>query len=351
MPGHPFERYGLTGNPFRELSSETVEDVPIFHVNLEIDVQLRTIKEEVLDKENHALVALVGGPGTGKTERLRLAIAEAKERGALSIYVNVAPVTAVTIRDIARGFQEAGAAHGYNKTFSSPKWFRDVTALVKLREDKYDPAEVGKTIAAALAGAAPSFLLLNDLHNLGQTGEVDPFSTVLQEIADGMAPGVLVMFGSYTNYLIWLVKNRPAMGSRINRAIALPKLSTDEASLLIAKKMLVRRVVEDLDPLYPFDHESVEEITMEAGGNPRRVLTLADLAIEYGADHRVYRIDADVVRAVLPKAEETEPFRTTRPAATPSGPVPMAAPVGAGVGNGAPSPAEPTARRPTPGTP
>jgi len=45
MPTGSYERYGLTGNPFRELASENLEDVMILHVNQAADEQLRTIRE------------------------------------------------------------------------------------------------------------------------------------------------------------------------------------------------------------------------------------------------------------------------------------------------------------------
>ncbi len=133
-----------------------------------------------------------------------------------------------------------------------------------------------------------------------------------------MKPGVLIMFVCYPSYLAWLTVNLAPFASRINRSFRLPGLTTDEASLLLAKKMLPKRLVEDLDPIYPFDRESVAALNEAAGGNPRRLLELADLAIEFGVAHRLYRVDTNVVRVV-------QPLRTSVTAASPTARVPAKA--------------------------
>ena len=168
-------------------------------------------------------------------------------------------------------------------------------------------------MAEALNETAPSFLLLNDLHNLIDSQEVDSFVKVLQEVTDALKPGVLLMFTCYTSYLAWLTVNHPAFAQRINRKFLLRRFSDDEAALLIAKKLLVKRVVEDLDPTYPFDSEAVSALNSAAGGNPRKILELADLAIEYALAHRAYRIDGDMVRTVVPPMPGTIPAATVRP--------------------------------------
>jgi len=43
-----YERYGLTGNPFRDLSSDSIENVDIFHVHQSIDDSITNIMEEVV---------------------------------------------------------------------------------------------------------------------------------------------------------------------------------------------------------------------------------------------------------------------------------------------------------------
>jgi type II secretory pathway predicted ATPase ExeA len=299
VPGGSYERYGLTSNPFRDLASESLEDVNLYHVNQEVDETLRTIKDEVFDRENRAVVAIVGPHGAGKTERLLVTASEAKERNAFAVYYDVPAKTARVLRGVAAQFQTVAASQGKAKLFSQPAWLRGMAGLTKIGDEKYDPKEAGRIIGQALNSTAPSFLLLNDLNNLVESREVDAFTKVIQEITDLIKPGVVVMFSCYPSYLAWLAANHPALASRINRTLALQGFSDEEAALLLAKKLLVKRLVEDLDPIYPFDREAIHLLNQAAASNPRRLLELADLAVEYGASHRSYRVDAEVAGTVI----------------------------------------------------
>ena len=307
----------MTGNPFRDLASENLDDVTLFHVNQDVDQSLRTIKDEVLDKENRAVIAIIGELGAGKTERLRVTAAEAKEQHSFCVYFDITERTPGALRGLAQEFRRSAQEAGLVKTFGSPGWLRPVQALEKLKDENYDPAEAGQVIARALNETAPAFLLMNDLHNLIDTREVDSFAKVLQEITDTIKPGVLVMFACYTSYLAWLTVNHPALAQRINRKFLLTRFSDDEAALLLAKKLLAKRVVEDLDPTYPFDSDAVSALNAAAHGNPRRLMELADLAIEYALAHRAYRVDAEMVRTLVIPTPETTPSGTVPPVLPP----------------------------------
>jgi len=302
--------------------------VTLFHVNQETDQNLRTIKDEVYDKENRAIVVIIGELGAGKTERLRVTAAEAKEQHAFCVYFDITEKTPGVLRGLAQEFRKAAQEFGLIKTFGGPGWVRPVQALEKLKDESYDPTEAGQAIARALNDSAPSLLLLNDVHNLIDSREVDSFVKVLQEVADSIKPGVLVMFSCYTSYLAWLTVNHAAFAQRINRKFLLRRFSDDEAALLLAKKLLAKRVVEDLDPTYPFDSDAVSALNVAANGNPRRLLELADLAIEYALARRAYRVDVDMVRAIVPSAPER-----VAPAATaaPAPPRPPVAPITPGM--------------------
>jgi len=337
VPGGSYERYGLTGNPFRELASENLSDVELFHVNLEVDDALRNIEEEVFEKENRAIVAIVGPHGSGKTERLMLAAAQAHERKAFTVYFDVTSKTAWVLRGLAQEIQKTAEASGFVKTFSSPAWLRGIVALQKLKDENYDPIAAGKAIGLVLNETAPSLLLLNDLHNLMESNEVHAFAKTLQEITDVIRPGVLIMFDCYPSYLAWLTVNQAPFASRINRTFVLPGLTTDEANLLLAKKMLPKRLVEDLDPTYPFDRDAVAALNEAAGGNPRRLLEMADLAIEYGVAHRLYRVEKDTVRTVLAASSVSPPGQGSPTSSEPEtafseDPIPTPAPKAAGKG-------------------
>ncbi len=303
MPTGSYERYGLTGNPFRELASESLADVTIYHVNQDVDAMLRTIREEVFDKENRAVVAITGIQGAGKTERLLMTASEAKERKAFCVYFDVTTTTQWLLRGLAEAFQKAAKEGGHVKMLGSPAWLRPITALARAKPGAYDPKRVGRQIGEALNAAAPSFLLLNDLHNLVEMAEVDAFVKTIEEVTDVIRPGVLVMFTCYASYLAWLSVNHPAFVSRINRALPLVPLSDDEARLVIAKKLLAKRIVEELEPTYPFDREAVVELEKAAHGNPRHLLENADTVLERAVATRAYQIDGELVRSALDRGK------------------------------------------------
>jgi hypothetical protein len=118
-------------------------------------------------------------------------------------------------------------------------------------------------------------------------------------MTDAIKPGVLIMFGAFPAFMLQLAREHPPLMSRLNRTIVLPRFSADEAALMLAKKLLAKRLVEGLDPLYPFDRDAVVKLNQAAYGNPRRLLELADAALEYAATHRAYRIDTEILRSAL----------------------------------------------------
>jgi hypothetical protein len=299
MPTTSYDRYGLTSNPFRDLSSESLEDVEIYHVNLDVDRSLDTIKEEIFDKENRALVALVGLHGAGKTERLLVAQADAREHKAFCVYFDITTKSTWVMRGIAQAIHKSAKLGGFARIFSSPRWLREISALERVKDTGYDPVKAGRALAEALNANAPAMLLLNDMHNLSSSPELAVFSKTLQELVDAIKPGVLVMFGAFPSFMLQLATDQPPLTSRINRTLILPRVSPEEASLLVAKKLLAKRLVEGLDPLYPFDPEAIMRLNQIAVGNPRRLLEMCDVALEYAVARRAYRIDVDIVRSAI----------------------------------------------------
>lgn len=327
-PAGAYDRFGLLGNPFRDLASETLSDVEIFHVNLSVDEALAPIKEEVFAKENKTVVAIVGHQGAGKTERLLLASSEGTARGAFVVYFDISEKISWVLPGLAQKMMDGAPLGGLAKVFSAPAWYRGLAPLAKPKAGAkgYDPVQAGKTLAVALNARAPSFLLLNDLHNLAAVPEADAFAKTLQELFDSIRPGVLVMFGTFPGYFAALSKKYPALVSRINRTIFLPTMSTEEAGLMLAKKLLAKRLVESLDPLYPFDRSAVAALNASAMGNPRRLLELADRALEYAATHRTYRITDDLVRLALAPRVPAPPTTDPPTEAGAASPPPPAAP-------------------------
>jgi hypothetical protein len=105
----------------------------------------------------------------------------------------------------------------------------------------------------------------------------------------------MIMIVSDKNFFENLMDSYPSLNQRINRKIIVPHLTNDEASLLLAKRILEKRMVEDVEPIYPFTQEGVDLLNSEINGNPRQLIRIADLVIEFAAKRRAIMIDEGIV--------------------------------------------------------
>ena len=295
--GH--ERFGLVRNPFQDLASETLAGAEYLHVDQEADTALKTIKEDVLEKRRKALVALVGPLGVGKTQRLVVATDEGRRLGAMTVHRQISADADVLVQGLAKDLREAATLGTLAKHLVQPKWYRDLQSLERKARKGFDPDDAGAVLAEALNANAPAFVLLNDLQNLNAAEGTERFFQALYAMANRLQPGVLVMFSSYPEYFAALRRNQAALAARIDRVFPIGMLSDDEAALLLAKRMPEHRIVEGLDPLYPFDRAAVASMNRAAQGNPRRLLKLADLVLERAVQDRAYHVGEKTVQEVI----------------------------------------------------
>lgn len=298
MEKNGYERYGLSGNPFRDLSSENLEDVAIYHVMQSIDADLRTITDETLENENKAVVALMGGLGAGKTERLLMLKKEALEKNTFCAIGGVTTETQLMIRGILESMMDNAKRQGGSKLFA-PKWLKALQKTNKNILREYDPESAGHAIADALNENAPAFLLINDLHRLPEKEDMNRFLQTLYVITNEIRPGVLIVLSGDEKYFRGVIASHPTLNERINRKLVIPPLSDSEASLMIAKRLLAKRLVDDLDVLYPFTPEAIAVINTAARGNPRLLLKYADNLLDNAVKARVVQVDEDSVRLIL----------------------------------------------------
>jgi type II secretory pathway predicted ATPase ExeA/ribosomal protein S27E len=294
-----YERYGLSSNPFRDLSSESLENIDIFHVTQAVDEELTRMKEEIIYKENKAVVGVLGGLGAGKTERMLLAANEASSQGLFYIMANMTFETQWVIEGVLDSIINNKKIGLFSRLFSSPKWLKEVYKLKKVSKTGYDPERAGRVIAEALNSNAPSFLFINDFHHLSHALDSQRFLHVLHVLVDHIRHGVMIMIVSDLKFFQGLMKNHPSLNERINRKIIVPPLSDDEANLIIAKRLLEKRIVDDIEPLYPFTDDGIRLLNTEVKGNPRHLLKLADVVIEYAARKRAIMIDESIVHEIV----------------------------------------------------
>lgn len=294
------ERFGLYASPFRELASDGAVNVRGTHVVQPLDHELHSLKEDAIARRGKATALIIGGVGSGKTQRLRLALAEASTLGIASAHV-AAPTSAVEL--------VAGLARGLASTHGRGRWTRllspaprPLRALQRAREIA-EPEEAGETLAAAIPGS--TFVVIDDFDALRDSTDIAV--RTLQAFWSHAPDGLLLLATCQDSFARQLKSDHPTLASRFQRSSIVEPLNDAEASELLARRLAVARVVDDLTPLFPFDEESIGELNRRAGGNPRELLRLSDMALAAGTMAAAYHLDAGFVREALPERERVVP--------------------------------------------
>lgn len=316
-----YERFALMSNPFHDLASESLEQAEVFHVTQEADEAFERMKQEVLEKSRKAFAMVVGPLGSGKTQRLRVTVGQAEAVEAYAHYLNLGEAPPDPVAAIAEGLQQAVAERRLARGFSPPKWSKDLQALAKGKE--LNPETAGRTLAEALNALSPSYLLLNDLDALPPAVEARILQTLLA-LASHLHDGTMVAIACQEPHFAQLNQRAGPLMSRVNRVLELRGLTDLEAEVLLAKRMAGRRLVDDIDPVYPFNQAGVAELNRAAAGSPRRLLQLADLVLDAAVKERAFQIGPELVQAVLARSGSlvtNQPLTPTPQAASVASPM------------------------------
>ena len=297
MEKKSFERFGLTGNPFRDLASETIDHVDIFHVDMEMDKEIKYIADEVIDKENKAVIAILGGLGVGKTQRLMLLSNMAKRKELFYILRTMTPETKWAVKGILDAIIEEIPLTVFEKYVTTPKWLAEIKKISKriYKGKGHDPVTTGKLIAEALNKKAPSFLLINDLQAIPKSKDLSDFIQTLYIVINNIEPGVMVAITSNKFFFDDLMKENEAFDQRINKKFNIKNLTPKQAEHLIAKRLLARRLTDDLGLIYPFTKDSVKILNDEVIGNPRQILRIADQIIDTASKSKSIEVNDEFV--------------------------------------------------------
>lgn len=289
------ELLGLSRNPFR---SDAGLDLAC-HVEQDADRAFWAAQRDSLYGRDKAVVALVGGEGAGKSHRLDIAAARAAKAGSFCVRLS-----AIGLRPDALVARLAAAVlAGYRlgplqNALAAPKWYRSTQALAHQGLSRGDPEVDGAALARAVNANIPAFVLLDDLHALPFSRGAERYLVTLESLQAHLDAGALLAWTCDETHLEALLTRFPRLRPR-TPAISLAPLNQQEASHLIGQRLQACRVVDGLPALYPFSPEAVARMVAEAGGNPRRLLRLAELAIEACPRAGPYEIGAERMEAFL----------------------------------------------------
>jgi hypothetical protein len=150
-------------------------------------------------------------------------------------------------------------------------------------------------IANALNKKAPALLLINDLQAIPKSQDLNDFMQTLYVVINNINDGVLVAITSNKFFFDDLMKDNEAFDQRINKKFNLSTLNAQQAEHMIAKRLLARRMTDELGLVYPFTKESVKIMNDEVLGNPRQLLKAADKVIDAASKEKSVEINDDFI--------------------------------------------------------
>ncbi len=250
----------LVGNPFAQLSSEGLDEVSPFHVETDLDRELREIVVKALEKEEKAVVVLVGEFGSGKTQRLRF-LAE-QINWAERIYVKI---DSDDWADVARSI--VGAIRS---------GILDKILLRRAEEGLSDPVRVAKEVALELNRRDRVLLMLDEIENvlMGTRKDAVAFARFLRELHQRLEGGKVILIACVPDAIRAIGSFLERLGARILRVGPV----SPEAAQEIIKRRMAHYRVEDrtpINPYYPFTERVVRLIAEKAGYNPRSMIRIA----------------------------------------------------------------------------
>lgn len=277
MRKNPYHRFALVGNPFKE-----TREKELLHVRQHVDEILDDLLYATIERSGNSLVKIVGEPGSGKTEHLLMMYDNARKENAFCRYIGCDSDASLTIKEIL-------AALSTKKIFKPDYLKRIDKTRKKFSKGDMNVEEMGDAISTALNAYSPCFLLLDDFDRILTSRIGDDFCSMMQRILDKTDKGVLIVITAGSDI-------RELHGE----TITLEGFSDKAVELFVAKRLLKERsIAENIDPLFPFNNESVRKINRYVNGNPEKLLYVMSGVIDAAIKREVMSIDDEFVSMVL----------------------------------------------------
>lgn len=272
---------GLSRNPFTPLADFDPELTRQMFVPLAQDSSLHAMASDTLAGTGSAFVAVVGGPGMGRTTRLNVLAHDFWESEGEYILYEVSPLEGPDAIDDLLSFT-------YERSRSIRKALKKlVLGVSELSEEELErlrrsPASVGEALVDYLDPIRPVALLLDDAHNMLLSGDRWSFFFFesIRELVSVMPEGIMVVMTMSPDAFNALRKRHSALISRMHDRVGLQPLTDDEAIQIVDKRVSAFRVREPRFDLDPFTPEAVEAANRYARGVPKRLMEILSQALE-----------------------------------------------------------------------
>ncbi len=292
-----FERFGLRKDPFSTVSSEMIPAIEEVHVSLAFDDHLGKIKEIVFGMQQQAMVLLLGDHGAGKTEKLMVAAKEAEMNNVLSVMFSLSNTPKGGIAGLIDQVLISAENNSIGGFFKSSDYLKYLKKVQK--NGVTDPGTIGQAIAGLLNDHRPSFLLLDDLDNISEMIDGQPFFSMLTTLLQQLQPGVLVLMTARPSFTNQAAAQNPSFPNLITHTLTIPLLSEQDAEAIITRRIAESRMVDDIGPLYPFSSEAVQVMVQKSRGNPGQLLKNAHELLMAGLQQQSIMIDESIAGLVF----------------------------------------------------
>jgi hypothetical protein len=292
---------GLSRNPFtRNPLLEESDPIRIFSKQ-ESDSLLEPLVDEALSNVGSSFLVITGSMGSGRTMRLRVISQIFRENGASSMYYPTEPMIGQQIVEeiILMAYRNyRGIDKALKKTIFGTS---DQLTKEEMNEIISSASNAGKVVVKSLKSTRPSCILLDDIHNVFFTDESWIFFIfeMIREVVSNMPEGSILAMTSGREAFDEIERRFPALSSRIHDIIRVEPLRDHETISLVSKRVDLVKSRNFQSPLGPIDQEVVVEANKIAHGNPARLLSILERAVDLAVVLGKSTIDMRILDSIM----------------------------------------------------
>ncbi|MGY0288057.1 MAG: hypothetical protein ACUX7D_04660 [Candidatus Methanodesulfokora washburnensis] len=307
---------GLSRNPFtRNPLLEESDPIRIFSKQ-ESDSLLEPLVDEALSNVGSSFLVITGSTGSGRTMRLRVISQIFRENGASSMYYPTEPMIGQQIVEeiILMAYRNyRGVDKVLKKTIFGTS---DQLTKEEMNEIISSASNAGKVVVKSLKSTRPSCILLDDIHNVFFTDESWIFFIfeMIREVVSNMPEGSILAMTSGREAFDEIERRFPALSSRIHDIIRVEPLRDHEAISLVSKRIDLVKSRNFQSPLGPIDQEVVIEANKIASGNPAKLLSILERAVDLAVVLGKSTVDMRILESIMETEGPLLEFLSSLPA-------------------------------------
>ncbi|MGB9631281.1 MAG: hypothetical protein ACPL09_04800 [Candidatus Methanodesulfokora sp.] len=262
---------------------------------------LEPLVDEALSNVGSSFLVIVGPMGSGRTIRLRVISQIFRENNASSMYYPTEPMIGQQIVEeiILMAYRNyKGIDKALKKTIFGTS---DQLTKEEISEIISSASNAGNMVVKSLKSSRPSCILLDDIHNVFFTDESWIFFIfeMIREVVSNMPEGSILAMTSGKEAFEEIERRFPALSSRIHDIIRIESLRDNEAISLVSKRVDLVKLRNFQSPLGPIDQEVVVEANKISYGNPVKLLSILERAVDLAVVLEKSSVDMRILDSIV----------------------------------------------------